>query len=528
MNLVKIFFNKNKLSKNIFSRYYSLVSNTQRSLGNDTNTQISLIACTDNKYGISKDGEIPWSIKEDMHFFQDITTKNNISCKKNALIMGKQTWLSLPDKSRGFKNRINIVLSSSLSQFDLDQTNVTASQTWLANSMYSATTLINRMNINNIFICGGADVYRKILRDYKINNIYLTYIDSDFRCNKFFPMDELIHWRDTQIIPDPIIKRFIVADNKNNQTYPLFIKKYYDRYIKVTEETKYLDLMERIINEGHRRDTRNGVTMSIFGDKLEFDLSKGFPLLTTKKISLYNIFHELMFFIKGSTNTNILKDLKVNIWNNNTSRDFLDSNGLKHYIEGDMGPMYGFQWRFNNAIYEGCHANYDGKGFDQLKYCIELIKSDPHSRRIIMTTYNPSQSKEGCLFPCHGVFIQFYLENNQLSCMMIQRSADIFLGLPYNIASYALLTHMICEVVNNDKSYKGPQISPGRLIISIGDAHLYQSHYSQAVRQILREPMDFPKLKFNRSVSKIENFVFDDLNLIEYDPYPNITAKMVA
>lgn len=515
MKLIKDIFCKNKISTRIFKRNY--------------NVKISLIVCTDMRGGISKNETIPWSIKEDINFFYDITTKKNNNNNENAIIMGKKTWMSLPDNSRGFKNRNNIVLSSILSQDELNKTNFTGSKTWVVNSLDNAMKLVTHMGINNVFIGGGAKVYKQALQKFKIDNIYLTTIFSTFGCDSFFPLKEFNNWRDQQNIYNQT-KRFQIIDNKNNKPYSIFFDKNStspQTFVNF-EETNYLNLMERIINQGRRGETRNGTTMSIFGDKLEFNLSKGFPLLTTKKVSLYNIFHELMFFIRGQTNTNILKDHKINIWNNNTSRIFLDSVGLNHYSEGDMGPMYGFQWRFNNALYKGCHTNYYNQGIDQLKHCLELIKYDPHSRRIVMTTFNPNQANEGCLFPCHGVFIQFYIEGSKLSCMMTQRSADIFLGLPYNVASYALLTHMICEVVNNDELYKGPQLSPGRLIISIGDAHLYQSHYSQAIRQILREPTEFPKLKFNRKVSKIEDFIFDDLNLIEYDPYPNITAKMVA
>lgn len=496
-------------------------------------SKISLIVCTDDRNGIAKNGQIPWSIKEDMHFFYDVTTtKNNSTDPSNVIIMGKNTWMSLPDKSRGFKNRINIVVSSKLSQTDLDVTNVTNSQARVVKSFNAGINMARNMGVRNIFISGGTQIYEEGLDKCIINNLYLTKIRADYQCDKFFPMFMLSYLfnHSHNLIYE---KDFRLTDNISNKSQLVSFKKYStDEYIwndnNNAEETAYLDLLKNTIKNGSERVTRNSTTLSTFGNKLEFDLSEGFPLLTTKKISLYNIFHELMFFVRGQTNTNILKDMGINIWNDNTSRKFLDSVGLSNRSEGDMGEMYGFQWRHFGANYEGYNKKYHNQGFDQLAYCLELIKTDPQSRRIVMTTYNPSQAKEGCLFPCHGVFLQFYCDGNKLSCMMTQRSADIFLGLPYNIASYALLTHMICEIVNNDTTYLGPKLSPGRLIISMGDIHLYHSHYSQAIRQILRQPRNFPELSFNRQVTRIEDFEFKDLELKEYNCYPNINAKMIA
>ena len=232
----------------------------------------------------------------------------------------------------------------------------------------------------------------------------------------------------------------------------------------------------------------------------------------------------------------------MNIWNANTKREVLDSSGLSSYEEGDMGPMYGCQWRHFGAKYEGCNADYTEQGIDQLSECINLIRNDPHSRRIIMTTFNPAQVNEGCLYPCHGISIQFYVESlnnisgdnpenntislceNKLSCMMTQRSGDLFLGVPYNIASYALLVHMMCEIISNS----GMKIVPGRLIIVLGDVHIYETHKDQATKQISRDPYNFPFLKFNKKVENIEDFKFENVELCEYNHHPGIKAEMIA
>lgn len=209
--------------------------------------------------------------------------------------------------------------------------------------------------------------------------------------------------------------------------------------------------------------------------------------------------------------------------------------------------MYGFQLQHFNAEYQGCNQDYNGKGFNQIEYCLELLKTDPHSRRILMTTYNPLQAKEGCLFPCHGISIIFNVnegfetkdgtENQdekgkqkfrKLSCMMTQRSVDSICGLQFNLTSYALLVHLICEVINNDPNYLGPKYRPGRLIMNLADTHIYEQHYEQAIRQILRDPHPFPKLKIKRKVQKLNFFQAEDFELIGYKYEPYIPVKMVA
>ena len=252
------------------------------------------------------------------------------------------------------------------------------------------------------------------------------------------------------------------------------------------------------------------------------------PLLTTKKVFFRGAFEELMWFLRGDTNAKHLSEKGVSIWDGNTSREFLDSVGLQKYEEGDIGAMYYFQIYHFNEPYQGMNHTHTG-GFNQFEYCINLIKTDPYSRRIMMTTYNPLQSGDGVLFPCHSVLIQFNVDGaHNLNCLMVQRSADSFLGLPFNICSTSLLVRLIVEVINNDSTYLGRKLSAGKLTIQLGDTHLYEDHYSQAIRQILREPFAFPVMKINRTVSDITDFKFEDIELVGYSSYPNIVAKMVV
>jgi thymidylate synthase len=246
------------------------------------------------------------------------------------------------------------------------------------------------------------------------------------------------------------------------------------------EEYQYLNLLKKCLL-GNKRQTRNSETYSLFTEMLSFNLMKGFPLLTTKKVFIRGIFEELMFFIRGQTNTKLLEYKGVNIWKPNTTKEFIESCNLP-YNEGDMGPMYGFQWIHFNAEYKDCSTDYNGMGYNQLEEVINLLIKDPYSRRILMTTYNPLQAKQGVLYPCHSIVIQFYVDNmNMISMSMYQRSSDAFLGLPYNIASNALLLHLICSTVN--KRINKNKYSVGKLNIILGDVHIYKDHIDAVNQQ---------------------------------------------
>lgn len=296
------------------------------------------------------------------------------------------------------------------------------------------------------------------------------------------------------------------------------------------EEIAYLDILRDLITKGNERQTRNSITKSLFSRNLTFDLKNSFPLLTTKKMFFRGIFEELMFFIRGNTNTKILEEKGVKIWKDNTTRTFLDNVGLNHYQEGDMGPMYGYQLRFFNANYKDCNDNYLNKGVDQLKYVIDTILKDPFSRRIIMTTFNPAQVNEGCLFPCHSLMIQFYIrEENDIYYLSQQnyiRSNDIFLGNPYNIASFALMSYLLCHHLNYIT--KSNKYKPDMLYITLGDYHLYKDHYEAAQEQINRTPYPFPQLNIKKYHDNIEDYEYEDIEMINYMSHPAIKTQMIA
>jgi len=285
-------------------------------------------------------------------------------------------------------------------------------------------------------------------------------------------------------------------------------------------EEGYINLLRKILEEGVERDDRTGVgTLSLFGEQLRFNLDGQFPLLTTKKVFTKAIIHELLFFIKGSTDSKILEKENVNIWKWNTTREFLDDRNLTDYEEGDLGPMYGFNWRHFNAEYEGCDKDYTGAGLDQLQNVINEIKNNPDSRRLLITTFNPSVIEKSCLMPCHGISVQFYVNDGYLSCMMNQRSCDTMLGLPFNITSYAMLTYMIAYICD---------LKPKELIISTGDTHIYTNHMNQVKEQITRKPFIFPQLKIKRNILNIDDFKYEDFEIIEYKCHPGIKTQMAV
>jgi thymidylate synthase len=270
---------------------------------------------------------------------------------------------------------------------------------------------------------------------------------------------------------------------------------------------QYLDLIKHVRDNGTLKEDRTGTgTKSVFGYQMRFDLSEGFPILTTKKLHLKSIIHELLWFLKGETNIEYLKNNNVKIWD-----AWADENG-------NLGPVYGHQWR-----------NWNSEGIDQISEVIETIKINPDSRRLLVSAWNPSvlpdtsvtfsenvANNKAALPPCHA-FFQFYVADGKLSCQLYQRSADIFLGVPFNIASYALLTMMVAQVCN---------LKPGDFIHTFGDAHIYSNHKEQIDLQLSREPRKLPKMELNPAVKNIFDFIFEDFKLVDYNPHPHIKGKV--
>jgi thymidylate synthase len=289
------------------------------------------------------------------------------------------------------------------------------------------------------------------------------------------------------------------------------------------EERKYLDLLRDILH-GSERSDRTGVgTIGIFGTQLRFSLENNrVPMLTTKKMFVKGIIEELLFFLRGDVNTKLLEDKGVNIWKGNTTREFLDKRGLKDLPEGNMGKGYGYQWRKFGEQFPDCRNDecyIDTSGVDQLSQVIHTLKTNPTDRRIIMSAWNPKQLPEMALAPCH-ILCQFYANKDELSCQWYQRSVDTFLGLPFNILSYAILTKIIAQTVG---------MKPKELIFIGGDTHIYNNHCNQVKEQISREPYNFPELyidKATNTVEDIEKLSFEDFRVENYKCHPSIKAPM--
>ncbi|XP_059480982.1 thymidylate synthase [Neocloeon triangulifer] len=287
------------------------------------------------------------------------------------------------------------------------------------------------------------------------------------------------------------------------------------------DELQYLQQLKLIIDRGTKKGDRTGVgTLSVFGTQARYSLKDGiFPLLTTKKLFWRGVAEELLWFIKGSTNAKELSAKGVRIWDQNGSRQFLDAQGLTHREEGDLGPVYGFQWRHFGAKYQDMHTDYAGKGVDQLKQVIETLRKNPNDRRILLCAWNPADLSQMALPPCHCL-VQFYVaEEKYLSCQLYQRSADMGLGVPFNIASYALLTYMVAHVTG---------LEPFEFIHTLGDAHIYLNHIEGLREQIKREPRPFPKFRFKRQVTDIEDFKIEDFEITNYNPHEKITLEMAV
>ncbi len=262
---------------------------------------------------------------------------------------------------------------------------------------------------------------------------------------------------------------------------------------------QYLDLLQHVLDHGTRKEDRTGTgTLSVFGHQMRFDLEAGFPLVTTKKAHLRSIIHELLWFLKGDTNIQYLRDNGVTIWD-----EWADANG-------NLGPVYGSQWRSWRAT--------DGRTIDQISQVVEMIRKNPDSRRLIVSAWNVGEIDQMALPPCHALF-QFYVARGKLSCQLYQRSADIFLGVPFNIASYALLTMMIAQVTG---------LKAGEFVHTLGDAHLYLNHVEQAKLQLSREPRRLPTMKLNPAVDSVFGFQYDDFTLEGYDPHPAIKAPIAV
>lgn len=277
----------------------------------------------------------------------------------------------------------------------------------------------------------------------------------------------------------------------------------------------YLDLLQRILSDGVDRDDRTGTgTRSVFGHQMRFNLAEGFPLLTTKKVHLRSIIHELLWFLRGETHVASLQAAGVTIWDEWATAEQTARFGRE---PGDLGPIYGHQWRNFGASYDE-NGNPRRDGVDQIAQLIAQIRANPNSRRLLVTGWNPLEADKVALPPCHTLF-QFYVANGKLSCQLYQRSGDVFLGVPFNIASYSLLTMMIARLTD---------LEPGDFVHTLGDAHLYHNHFEQAQLQLSRDPRPLPEMRILRTPESIDGFRFEDFELVGYDPHPPIKAPVAV
>ena len=448
----------------------------------------NIIVALNEKNGIGLNNEIPWKCNEDLHFFKQMT-------ENNIVIMGRKTWESLPQKP--LKNRINIILSrNQIKNLPVDT--------------YHFDSLEKALNYNNsnkkIFVIGGGEIYQQASK-LDCERIYLTRIFNSCKCDKYFYLDS--NWY-TIYSSD---KKYSKSCNMFYQFQELIYRP------KNVSEQIYLNTVKNIIINGSLKNDRTGVgTISKFGIQIRYNLRNQFPLFTTKKVPFRIIAEELLWFINGSTDSELLNSKNVKIWNANGSREFLDKQGFQDRTIGDLGPVYGFQWRHFGAEYINKNTNYSGQGIDQLQNCISIIKNNPDSRRIILCAWNPIDIPKMALPPCHTL-CQFYVNNNKLSCQLYQRSGDMGLGVPFNVASYSLLTYMIAHITN---------LEVGEFIHTIGDAHVYKNHVKPLKTQLDRKSFKFPILKIVRKVDNIDDFKMSDFKLIDYQCHKPVKMKMAV
>ncbi|VFQ67850.1 unnamed protein product [Cuscuta campestris] len=517
------------------------ISNGNVNVQSDPQRTYQIVVAATRNWGIGKDGKLPWKLPSDLKFFKEVTVTTADPSKKNAVVMGRKTWESIPVDHRPLRGRLNVVLTRSGS-FDI----ATSENVVICSSLGSALQLLASspyyLSIEKVFVIGGGEIFREALNADKCEAVHITEVEADIDCDTFMPAIDMTAFQPwcTSIPLEENKIRFsfttyvrvrspeadsLTSNNVLNldsgsdvaksevKTFSFLPKMIFEKH----EEYLYLRLVEDIINNGVSKDDRTGTgTLSKFGCQMRFNLRKSFPLLTTKKVFWRGVVEELLWFISGSTNAKILQEKGIHIWDGNASRDYLDSIGLEDREEGDLGPIYGFQWRHFGATYTNMHADYTGQGFDQLLDVINKIKYNPNDRRIILSAWNPSDLKLMALPPCH-MFAEFYVANGELSCQMHQRSADMGLGVPFNIASYSLLTCMMAHVSG---------LSPGEFVHVIGDAHVYKTHVRPLQDQLQKLPRPFPILKINPEKQDIESFSADDIKLIGYDPHQKIEMKM--
>lgn len=495
-----------------------------------------IVVAATKSWGIGKGGSLPWSLPGDMKYFKELTSCTSDPAKQNAVVMGRKTWESIPATFRPLAGRINVVLSRSApADENAGSGNGGSSNGALAgaakqgaiisSSLDSAMELLSGPEydgrLETVFVIGGGQVYKECMESPQLSAIHLTQVESEAECDTFMPpVDEQRFklWsasapqRDT---PDGTRYSFLCYTRAGQEGLPALPPAVASRH----EELQYLEMIDDVMRNGVFRGDRTGTgTYSKFGTTMRFNLRHSFPLLTSKRVFWRGVAEELLWFVSGCTNAKVLQDKGIHIWDGNGSREYLDSIGLSHREEMDLGPVYGFQWRHFGAEYTDMHADYTGKGVDQLAELIHKIKTNPTDRRLVLSAWNPAALPHMALPPCH-MFCQFYVADGELSCQMYQRSCDLGLGVPFNIASYSLLTCMVAQVCG---------LRPGDFVHVLGDAHVYANHVDPLKEQLKNAPRHFPKLRLNPAVTDIDGFKFEDFELEGYAPHKAIKMQMAV
>mmetsp|Transcript_11204 Transcript_11204/g.41053 ORF Transcript_11204/g.41053 Transcript_11204/m.41053 type:complete len:515 (+) Transcript_11204:77-1621(+) len=503
-----------------------------------------IVVAASKQLGIGLDGQLPWRLPGDLKFFKDITSHTRQKKALNAVVMGRKTWESIPEKFRPLSDRLNVVLSRTQQE--------STEQVLYAQSLDEALSLLGNAEygdkVESVFVIGGGQIYKEAMGSPLCRAVHLTEVNGDFKCDTFLPKIDTdifklwgasrmhrdaksaVNYRFTTYVrkPEPATANQEKENTSGNgdelETSSLATWDYLPGLPlaaqKRHEEYQYLDMIEEILTLGEERVDRTGTgTYSLFGKQMRFDLGRSFPVFTTKRVFWRGVVEELLWFMRGSTNGRELSEKGVGIWDGNGSREYLDSIGLVEREVGDLGPVYGFQWRHFGAEYKDMHADYANEGVDQLAQVIDAIKNKPWDRRIILSAWNPAALPQMALPPCH-MFAQFYVANGKLSCQMYQRSADMGLGIPFNVASYSLLTCILAHICNLER---------GEFIHVIGDAHVYKNHVEPLQTQLLNTPRPFPKLTITApKETKIEDFKLEDFTLEDYTCHKKIPMKMAV
>lgn len=435
-----------------------------------------ILAMTKNR-GIGFKGKLPWYLSEELKLFKSKTINK-------CILVGSKTLETLP-----YLDSRNIYC---LTRKPKDQIKT--------NNPVKIIRNINDIKGSEVIVAGGAKIYDLAIRNNIVDKISLSVVKGDYTC-------------DTHVSHN-IFDDFVVKKKEEFHNFS-----HYDLVKTNNGEKQYLNLIKNILTNGHIEKTRNGKTISTFANHLQFDLRNGFPLITTKKMFTRGILEELLFFLRGDTNTKYLEDKGINIWKDNTSREFLDKNGFVDRQEGVLGPMYGYQFRNFNAKYDETNSKNCETGFDQFQYVLKTICTDPTSRRILMTSFNPLQMFQGVLFPCHSIVIQFYVQEQYLDMYAMNRSSDVFLGLPFNIAYYGFLLELVAKMTNKQARM---------LNISLGDTHIYPQHILPCKTQYNRIPYHFPKLSIVGDIKNINDITVNNFKISNYQHHSILKAPMIA